>query len=150
MCFNTILYVFYILYIVGLVKHLSSICKILIVFLYYTILYVLDWYIFIYIYIYICVCVCVCVCVVLRSYFQRRFLAMFALWRYHACRPYHWPIAEHISLLRYWIIHVRTAVGLLVNYTEILAFWYRKEQTYLGELDVLMVCIIKMTTCELE
>jgi len=36
MYFNTILYVLYILYIVNLVKHSSSIHKILIVFLYYT------------------------------------------------------------------------------------------------------------------
>jgi hypothetical protein len=129
-CFNTILYVLYILYIVDLMKYSSSIWKILIVFLCYT----------------SCVCfglICFTphsvvislnlnpcnrvfihmhICVVFWCYFQRHSLAMFALWSYDACRPYHWPITEHLSLLHYWIIYVWTVFWLLVKYTEILAF----------------------------
>jgi len=49
--------------------------------------------------------------------FSKALFVMFALWSNCVCRPYHWRITEHSSLLCYWIIHVWTAVGLLVKYT---------------------------------
>ena len=99
-------------------------------------MYVLDWYVlfhillsFLLIWIHAIGCLYICIYIYIYthmcsiwSYFQRRSFAIFALWSYDACRPYHWPITEHLSLLHYWIIHVWTAFGLLVKYTEILAF----------------------------